>query len=185
MAKIIFISGPCGCGKSTFTDTYAKHLVRLEGKPVYVIHGDDFHRGFVEPEEKDAFFVNGEASDSVQWEEILRFNWDCILATTERALKQNLTVFIDYVIEEELPCVKALADLYHAPLYYVVLTAEAESLEKRIRERGDIDMIDRSLFLKKKLEAMPENLGHLYNNTGKTVAEEVAEISETMEDFLV
>ena len=185
MAKIIFISGPCGCGKSTFTDAYAQHLVRLEGKQVYVIHGDDFHRGFVEPEEKDAFFVNGEASDSVQWEEILSFNWDCILATAERALKQNLTVLIDYVIEEELPRVKALADFYHAPLYYVVLTAEAESLEKRIQERGDIDMIERSLFLKKKLEAMPENLGHLYNNTGKIVVEEVAEISETMEDFLV
>lgn len=185
MPKIIIISGPCGCGKSTFTDAYAKHLVRLEGAPVYVIHGDDFHRGFVEPEEKDAFFVNGEASDSVQWEEILSFNWDCILATAERALKQNLTVFIDYVIEEELPRVKALADLYHAPLYYIVLTAEAEALEIRIRERGDIDMIERSLFLKKKLEAMPENQCHLYNNTGKTVAEEVTEISENMERFLV
>lgn len=185
MSNIYFISGPCGCGKSTFTDAYAQHLVRLEGKQVYVIHGDDFHRGFVEPEEKDAFFVNGEASDSVQWEEILSFNWDCILATAERALKQNLTVLIDYVIEEELPRVKALADLYHAPLYYVVLTAEAESLEKRIRERGDIDMIERSLFLKKKLEAMPENQGHLYNNTGKTVAEEVTEISKNMKDFLV
>lgn len=185
MPKIIFISGPCGCGKSTFTDAYAKHLVRLKGKPVYVIHGDDFHRGFVEPEEKDAFFVNGEASDSVQWEEILSFNWDCIISTAERALKQNLTVFIDYVIEEELPRVKALADLYHAPLYYIVLTAEAESLEKRIRKRGDIDMIGRSLFLKKKLEAMPENQGHLYDNTGKTVAEEIVEISENMENFLL
>ena len=185
MAKIIFISGPCGCGKSTFTDAYAKHLVRLEGKPVYVIHGDDFHRGFVEPEEKDAFFVNGEASDSVQWEEILSFNWDCILATAERALKQNLTVLIDYVIEEELPRVKALADLYHASLYYFVFTAEAEALELRIRERGDIDMIERSLFLKKKLEVMPENQGHLYDNTEKTIAEEIAEISETMGDFLV
>lgn len=185
MSKIIFISGPCGCGKSTFTDAYAKHLVRLEGKPVYVIHGDDFHRGFVEPEEKDAFFVNGEASDSVQWEEILSFNWDCILATAERALKQNLTVLIDYVIEEELPRVKKLADLYHAPFYYVVLTAEAEALEKRIRKRGDIDMIERSLFLKKKLEAIPENQGHLYDNTGKIVVEEVAEISKNMEDFWV
>lgn len=185
MAKIIFISGPCGCGKSTFTDAYAKHLVRLEGTPVYVIHGDDFHRGFVEPEEKDAFFIGGEAVDSVQWEEILSFNWDCILATAERALKQNLTVLIDYVIEEELPRVKALADLYHAPLYYIVLTAGAESLEKRIRERGDTDMIERSLFLKQKLETMPENQGHLYDNTGKTVAEEVAEISKNMERFLV
>ncbi len=99
MAKIIFVSGPCGCGKSTFADAYAKHLVERNNKPVYVIHGDDFHRGFVE----------GAASCSVPWEEVLRFNWDCIIATAERALRQNLDVVIDYVIEDELPRVRALA----------------------------------------------------------------------------
>ena len=31
-------------------------------------------------------------------------------------------------------------------------------------------------FLKKKLEAMPENQGHLYNNTGKRTEEIVREI---------
>ena len=45
MAKIIFVSGPCGCGKSTFTNAYAKHLVDKNRKTVYVIHGDDFHAG--------------------------------------------------------------------------------------------------------------------------------------------
>lgn len=65
MNKIIFISGPCGTGKSTFTDEYARHMVSENGKTVYVIHGDDFHAGFVEPENKGDFFVNGEASDNV------------------------------------------------------------------------------------------------------------------------
>lgn len=176
MAKIIFISGPCGSGKSTFTDAYAKHLVQLEKKTMYVIHGDDFHRGFVESDEKDAFFVDGEASDSVQWEEILRFNWDCIIATAERALKQNLDVFIDYVIEDELPRVRELADLYHVPLYYIVLTAEAAELQNRIQKRGDVDLMERSLFLKKKLEAMPENQGHLYDNTRKSPEEIIKDI---------
>lgn len=74
MNRIIFVSGPCGTGKSTFTDRYARHLVSESGKTVYVIHGDDFHAGFVEPEEKGDFFVNGEASDIVRWEDILRFN---------------------------------------------------------------------------------------------------------------
>lgn len=49
--KDFFVSGACGCGKTTFTNAYAKHLVRQTHKTVYVIHGDDFHRGFVEPED--------------------------------------------------------------------------------------------------------------------------------------
>ena len=57
---IILISGPCGCGKTTLADAYAKHLVQRDGKTVYVIHGDDFHRGFAEPEEKDEFFAGGQ-----------------------------------------------------------------------------------------------------------------------------
>ena len=51
MPKIIFISGACGSGKSTFADALARHLVRQDHKTVYVIHGDDFHSGFREPEE--------------------------------------------------------------------------------------------------------------------------------------
>ena len=176
MAKIIFISGACGSGKSTFANAYAKYLVRQNRETCYLIHGDDFHRGFVEPEDKGGFFVDGQASDQILWEDILRFNWDCIIATAERALAQNLDVVIDYVIEDELPRVRELAARQHAALYYIVLTADAEEIERRIRNRGDMDLIDRALFLKKKLDAMPENKGHLYNNTGKTTDEAIAEI---------
>ncbi|WP_084554777.1 GNAT family N-acetyltransferase [Eubacterium xylanophilum] len=42
------------------------------------------HRGFVEPEDKDDFFVNGQASNQVLWEDILCFNWECIIATAQR-----------------------------------------------------------------------------------------------------
>ena len=176
MAKIIFISGACGCGKSTFADAYAKYLVQQNHKTCYVIHGDDFHRGFVEPEDKGNFFVNGQALDQILWEDILRFNWDCIIATAERALEQNLDVVIDYVIEDELPRVQELATRNHAVLYYIVLTADVEEIERRIRNRGDIDLIDRALFLKRKLDAAQENKEHLYNNTGKTTDEAIAEI---------
>ena len=167
MSKMIFISGPCGSGKSTFADVFARHLVRQHHQTVYVIHGDDFHQGFVEPENKPDFFTDGQATDRVRWEDILRFNWDCILATAGRVLQQDMDVVIDYVVENELPRVQALADKYHAALYYIVLTADAGEIEKRIRERGDTDMIERALFLKKELEAMPQNQGHLYNNTGR------------------
>ena len=52
MSRIYFISGPCGCGKTTFSDVYARHLVRVNGRTLYLIHGDDFHQGFIEPEDK-------------------------------------------------------------------------------------------------------------------------------------
>lgn len=177
MLKLIFVSGPCGCGKSTFADAYARHLSDTDGKTVYVIHGDDFHKGFVEPEDKGDFFVNGEASDTVTWERIIRFNWDCLTATAARALEDGLDVIIDYVIEGELSRVKNIADKYGAEFYYIVLTAEAGTIEERIRRRGDTDMIGRALFLKNKLEAMPENQGHIYDNTDKSPEETVREIS--------
>ncbi len=176
MNKIIFISGPCGCGKSTFADAYAKYLVNQTGKSVYVIHGDHFHQGFVEPDAKDPFFSDGQPSDLVLWEDILRFNWDCILYAAERALHQGVDVVIDYVIETELPRVKALAKQFSIPLYYIVLTAAETEIESRIRSRGDADMIGRALFLKHELEAMPENQGHFLDNTGKSVQEEILEI---------
>lgn len=154
----------------------ARHLVRQDHKTVYVIHGDDFHSGFREPEEKGDFFVNGQASDQVLWEDILRFNWDCIISTAQRALQDNLDVVIDYVIEDELPRVRELAEKNRVPLYYIVLTADAEEIERRIRERGDVDLIERALFLKKKLEKMPENQGHIYDNTGKKSEDAIRDI---------
>lgn len=54
--SLYVFSGPCGCGKTTLTNAWARKLVN-EGKrrQVYVIHGDDFHAGFVEPDRKGAF----------------------------------------------------------------------------------------------------------------------------------
>ena len=176
MSRIYFISGPCGCGKTTFSDVYARHLVRVNGRTLYLIHGDDFHQGFIEPEDKPEFFQDGQASDPVLWEDILRFNWDCIISTADRALQQGMDVVIDYVIETELPRILELAGKHHAALYYIVLTADEEEIERRIRARGDPDLIERALFLKRELEAMPENRGHLYNNTGKTPEDMIREI---------
>ena len=176
MSRIICISGACGCGKTTFSIAFARHLVRQDHKTVYLIHGDDFQRGFVQPEDKDSFFVNGQASDQVLWQDILRFNWDCIIATAERALRQGLDVLIDYVIEDELPRVRELAAVHHADLYCIVMTADAGEIAKRLRFRGDTDLTERALFLKRKLEAMPENRGHIINNTGRSAEETVFDI---------
>ena len=175
MAGIILVSGPCGCGKTTFADALAKRLVQQDRRTVYVIHGDDFHAGFVEPENPEGLPAGAEEAGRISWEEILRFNWDCITATAERALRQDLDIVIDYVVEDELPRIRELAEQYHAKLYYIVLTAGTEELEKRIRARGDTCLIERALFLKRKLEAMPENRGHLYDNTCKKPEEAVRE----------
>ncbi len=187
MGNIYFISGPCGCGKTTLTDAIAKYMVNVEKrKQVYVIHGDDFHRGFelLSYEEED-FWADGQATNQIEWLEILKFNWECILDVAGRALVRGLDVVIDYVVEEELPLLQKLAKEYDAKLYYLVLTASEEAITKRIQTRGDEEMIERALFLKKKLDSLPENQGHLYDNTGKTVEEEVQENMKNMEDFLV
>lgn len=175
MARIFFISGACGCGKTTFADAYASHLVRTEHKTVYMIHGDHFQDGFVKPEEQ-GFFNGSRAADPVLWEDVLRFNWDCIVYAAGRALDMGLDVVVDYVVEDELSRVRELAAAHHAELYYIVMTAASREIERRIRERGDVQLIERALFLKRKLEAMGENRGRLYDTTGKTTDEMLREI---------
>ena len=184
MANIYFFSGPCGCGKSTLATAYAKHLVNSsEKKQVYLIHGDDFHAGFVESDNKGDFFVDGQASDAMLWQDILKFNWDCILTVARKVLEKGLDVVIDYVIEEELPLVQKLAEEYDAKLYYVVLTASQDTIRQRITKRGDVDMIERALFLKNKLDNLPENQGHLFDNTDKSIEQELTTLN--IASFLV
>ena len=184
MGNIYFFSGPCGCGKSTLATAYAKYLVNEMGRgQVYLIHGDDFHAGFIETDYKESFFKDGQAVDTLLWKDILKFNWDCILTVARKALDRGLDVVIDYVIEEELPLVKALAEEYETNLYYVVLTAAQDAIRQRITERGDVEMIERALFLKDELEHMPENQGHLFDNTDKSVEQEIEQLE--IERFLV
>ncbi|MBQ7919743.1 MAG: AAA family ATPase [Lachnospiraceae bacterium] len=182
---IYFFSGPCGCGKSTLANAFAKHLVNEAGKKqVYLIHGDDFHGGFVESDNKEAFFKDGQASDALLWADILKFNWDCILTVARKVLEKGLDVVIDYVIEDELPLVQALAKEFDAKLYYVVLTASCDTIEGRIRQRGDVEMVERALFLKNKLDNLPENQGHLFDNTDKTVEQEVELLAMEIQRYI-
>ncbi len=182
--SIYLFSGPCGCGKSTLTNAWAKKLVN-EGRrrQVYVIHGDDFHAGFVETDYKGDFLEGGKSADVLAWEEILKFNWECILDTAGRALSRGLDVAVDYVVEEELPLMRRLAERYRAKLYYVVLTAGEEAIRQRIAGRGDVEMTERALFLKDELEHRPENQGYLFDTTGKTLERELEELE--IERFLL
>lgn len=168
MGNIYFFSGPCGCGKTALANAFAKYLAdKNKGKQVYLIHGDDFHRGFVESDKIDI------AEERMPWEDILKFNWECIISAAQKALDKGLDVVIDYVIEEELPLIRQLAWEYHADVYYVVLTASESCIRQRITKRGDTELIERALFLKSKLDNLPVNHGHLFDNTELSVEDEI------------
>jgi len=171
--NIYVFSGPCGCGKTTLADAYGAHLVQ-SGKrnQVYVIHGDDFHRGFIETERRV-----GPACPGFQyWPDILRFIWECILSVADKALGRGLDVIIDYVVEDELPLLKSLAKQNNARLFFVVLTASEEDLLQRLTDRGSRELIDRSLFLKSRFDHNPELQNYLYINSEKSVERTLAEL---------
>lgn len=173
MSNIYVFSGPCGCGKSTLAEAYAGHLVGTENKlQVYVMHGDDFHQGFVETTQR----VGSACPDFLYWADILQFNWECMLVVAQKALDRKLDVIIDYVVEDELPLLKELAKNNHARLFYVVLTASQEELTQRLLHRGSGHLIERSHYLKTKLDHAPENQKHLYNISGKTVEQEIIDL---------
>lgn len=161
MASIYLFSGPCGCGKSTLASAFARNLQR----PACIIHGDDFQSCLVQPEDVS---IPGPT-----WEDVLRFNWRCILDVARSALQTGVDVVIDYVVEDELPRVQPLACEFGAVLHYIVLTASEDTLRQRLLERGDAWLIERSLFLKAKLDAMPDNQGHLFDISGMTVEQEL------------
>lgn len=137
---------------------------------MYVIHGDDFHDGFIKAHPP----IDKSRGAFLEWPDILRFNWECVLSVAQKALERDLDVIIDYVVEEELPLLKRLAADCQAHLFYVVLTATQEELIQRLTQRGSSDLIDRSLFLKDKLDHAPENLAHLFNTSNKSVEQEIA-----------
>lgn len=162
MAHIYLISGPCGCGKSTVARALASHLSSGQQRQVYLIHGDNFHAGFA---------CTPGGYPVAPWPQILDFNWVCILNTAQEALMRGMDVIIDYVVEEELPRVQALADRCAAELHYTVLTASEEAIAQRLQQRGDPELTERAIFLRQKLNALPENQGRLLDTTGCTPEE--------------
>ena len=157
MANIYLFSGPCGCGKSTLSTAFAAR----HDSPLYLVHGDDFQSGLFTPEHAQA----------PAWPDILRFNWACILAAAGNALSLGVDVVIDYIVEDELPMVQRLARDHGAALHYIVLTTDEDTLRQRLHQRGDAWLIERALFLRRQLNAMPENAGYLLDVTGLSIEE--------------
>ena len=176
--NIYVFSGPCGCGKSTLSEAYARHLIDNGKNQVYVIHGDDFHKGFVETDRR----VGPNCPGFQYWADILEFNWQCMLDVAQKALERGLDVIIDYVVEDELPRLKELARKNSANLFLSVLTATEEELKQRLIHRGSEDLIDRSLFLKSKFDAAPKFQTYLYDISGMTVEEEIENLDFTIRE---
>ncbi|MDF2544240.1 MAG: hypothetical protein K0S47_3958 [Herbinix sp.] len=155
MNYIYLISGACGCGKSTLSKELARKIDHS-----FLIGGDELH----------AFFSE---KDDVPWLERLRITWENICSVTQNALRNHLNVIIDYVVEEELPLLQSYLEDNTYELRYLVILPSDEVIKARITTRGDIELIDRALFLRNKLSNIDSNIQHIYDNSEKSVEETI------------
>ncbi|WP_243767707.1 AAA family ATPase [Paenibacillus agricola] len=156
---VYLISGPLGVGKSTTTKELARNVeqcVLIEGDVLLNMLNDEL---------------------LLSWEERLRLTWENIVALTRNSLKHDLNVVIDFVVEEELEwfC-EHLSDLKNVSLKYVVLKADKEKIIERLKIRGDIDSLERSLFLLNKMVSSPSINKFSYDTTLKQPSETVKEV---------
>lgn len=143
--NVYIVSGPLGVGKSTVSRTLAGSM-----RQSALIEGDlllHLYRGETEP----------------PWADRLRIAWSNIAAVTRNLASEGIDVVIDFVVEEELPWFREQLAELDAKLYYAVLHAKPDTLLARLRQRGDEQYIERSLFLREKLTASPDNGPYLLN----------------------
>ena len=150
---IYLISSPIGVGKSTTSKKLAqtvKNCVLIEGDSI--LHMFDY-------------------DSETSWKDRLNIAWESILSLTKNSIHHDLNVVIDFIVEDELEwfC-KQLIDL-QITLKYIVLKADKDKLTHRITTRGDIDSLERSLFLLNKLESTSSNKPFIYDTTQKHTAE--------------
>ncbi len=106
--RVLKDTGACGCGKSTLAKSLA-----LGSERTFFIEGDVL---------SDCFCNMGQDS----WDQRLRITWDNIISLTRNALRNRLSVIIDYVVEDELPrLLEGLEELEYE-LRYIMLLADEE-----------------------------------------------------------
>jgi predicted kinase len=155
---IYLISGPCGVGKSTVSNTLTQMV-----RPSAMVVGDYIN------------YMFGDGSEP-PWEERLRLTWKNILALTRNFIQHDYNVVIDFVVESELEwfC-NHISDL-DVRLKFIVLRANKETLIERLGKRGDTDLVDRSLYLLNQMEESTTNQQFLYDTTAIQPKEIAAEI---------
>jgi broad-specificity NMP kinase len=163
--SIYIISGPCGVGKSTITKALAREM-----KKVVLIEADLIHSMFVGKEQP-------------QWEEQLSILWQNILSLTKNFIENNLNVIIDCVVESELEWFCKQFSELNVKIHYVLLRADEDILIRRLNKRGDVNLIERSLFLLDKLENILSNKHYLYDTTNKQPVEIINDLKSRFEQF--
>jgi broad-specificity NMP kinase len=160
MKTIYLISGPLGVGKSTVSKALHK---KIAGSALLV--GDDLY--------------NLEEDNDLEWEEKLQEGWKRVLAATEKMLKDNEVVIIDFVVEDELPWFMNSLSSYDLQFKYVVLLADKETILERLEKRGELKYKDRSMVLLEQLSKDTFNKGFILDTTDKEVDSIATEILNT------
>jgi len=149
--KIVYIiSGPVGVGKSTASRRLANHLSK-----VVLIEGDHFLNMF-------------RYTEALSFKEKVSRSWEEIVSITLKLLADDFDVIIDFVVEDELLWLVDQFNQMECEIKYVVLHANEKVILDRIRRRGDIEMMNRSLELLHQLTKDVENEPFLMNTDNKT-----------------
>ncbi|TWI53970.1 AAA family ATPase [Halalkalibacter nanhaiisediminis] len=163
--SIYIISGPYGVGKSTIT----KELTQEMDK-VALIEGDQIKLMF---KGKTPPTMGEEAS--IVWRNILSLTWNFV--------EENINVIIDYVVGTEVEWFPMYFSDLNVKIYYVVLSADENTLISRLNERGDDFLIEGSLMLLNQFKNFLPNKDYLYDTTNKRPVEIIQDLKSRIDQF--
>lgn len=149
---IYIISGPLGVGKTSVSNKLVSMIEECA-----LIDGD-------------SLFLPLEAVSSLSWENRLEVTWKNILSITKNYVNKNFNVVIDFVVKDELEWfLKQTSDL-DVVIKYVALITDEKTITRRLKKRGGLKYLDRSLKLLKKIKKTV-NSKHLHDTTNKSVSQ--------------
>lgn len=157
---VYIISGCCGSGKTTIANKLVKKIPCTA-----LISGDSIH---------------GQVHNysDIEWETQLKITWQNILLLLDNYLQNNINVIIDYVIEDELIQILSVLKKYDIEIRYIVMTADQETIKKRLISRGDAWLVERALYLNEKLTEDKNNIKYLYNGMDIPFDQQIIDIKE-------
>ncbi|MFE5323741.1 AAA family ATPase [Paenibacillus sp. NPDC056579] len=157
--KVVYlISGTSGVGKSTLAKELTQSL-----KPSALITGDDVNKMLLPGSE-------------LPMDQRFSLTWENMILLAKSFLRNDLNVVIEWILQNDLERICERLSDSAIQIKYVVLRANEDTLKERLGERGDSHLLDRSLFLLQRLDALPFNNNYLYDTTGKQTSEIVQDI---------